>query len=48
VGKIFMSDDMKAARAEVRRLYASERLIRPEGTRAISMEIFAIGEGKRG
>ena len=48
VGKIFMSDDMKAARAEVRRLYASERLIRPEGTRAISMDIFAIGEGKRG
>jgi hypothetical protein len=28
-------------------MYDSERLIRPEGTRAISMEIFAVGGGKR-
>lgn len=47
VGKIFMSDDLPAARAEVRRIYTSERLIRPEGTRAPSMEIFALGTGKR-
>jgi 23S rRNA (uridine2552-2'-O)-methyltransferase len=47
VGKIFMSDDLPPARAELRRLYTTERLIRPEGTRAISMEIFAIGLGKR-
>jgi 23S rRNA (uridine2552-2'-O)-methyltransferase len=47
VGKIFMSDDLPAARAEVRRLYDSERLIRPEGTRSPSMEIFALGAGKR-
>ena len=46
VGKIFMSDDLPAARAEVRRLYESERLIRPEGTRAGSMEIFVLGSGK--
>jgi 23S rRNA (uridine2552-2'-O)-methyltransferase len=47
VGKIFMSDDLPVARAEVRRLYESERLIRPEGTRSPSMEIFALGTGKR-
>ncbi len=47
VGKIFMSDDLPAARAELRRLYAHERLIRPEGTRSVSMEIFAIGTEKR-
>jgi len=47
VGKIFMSDELPAARIELRRLYESERLIRPEGTRSISMEIFALGGGKR-
>jgi 23S rRNA (uridine2552-2'-O)-methyltransferase len=47
VGKIFMSDDLPAARAELRRLYESERLIRPEGTRAVSTELFAVGLRKR-
>jgi 23S rRNA (uridine2552-2'-O)-methyltransferase len=47
VGKIFMSDDLPAARAELRRVYASERLIRPESTRAGSTEIFFVGTGKR-
>jgi 23S rRNA (uridine2552-2'-O)-methyltransferase len=47
VGKIFMSDDLPAARAELRKHYASERLIRPEGTRTVSYEIFAIGLDKR-
>jgi 23S rRNA (uridine2552-2'-O)-methyltransferase len=47
VGKIFMSDDLPTARAEVRRWYESERLIRPEGTRAASTEIFALGSRKR-
>jgi 23S rRNA (uridine2552-2'-O)-methyltransferase len=47
VGKIFMSDDLPTARAELRRQYESERLIRPEGTRSVSMEIFAVGSGKR-
>jgi 23S rRNA (uridine2552-2'-O)-methyltransferase len=46
VGKIFMSDDLPLARAELRRHYATERLIRPEGTRAVSTEIFAVGSGK--
>jgi 23S rRNA (uridine2552-2'-O)-methyltransferase len=47
VGKIFMSDDLPVARAELRLHYASERLIRPEGTRAVSTEIFAVATGKR-
>ncbi|MGD0675721.1 MAG: RlmE family RNA methyltransferase [Polyangiaceae bacterium] len=47
VGKIFMSDDLPLARTEVRRLYDGERLVRPEGTRAVSTEIFVIGTGKR-
>ncbi len=47
VGKIFMSDDLPAARTELRRHYETERLIRPEGTRSVSTEIFAIGTGKR-
>jgi 23S rRNA (uridine2552-2'-O)-methyltransferase len=47
VGKIFMSDDLPAARAELRKHYATERLIRPEGTRAISTELFVVGLEKR-
>ena len=47
VGKIFMSDDLPIARAELRKHYAVERLIRPEGTRAVSMEIFVVGLEKR-
>jgi len=47
VGKIFMSDDLPAARAELRKHYATERLIRPEGTRAVSTELFVVGLDKR-
>jgi 23S rRNA (uridine2552-2'-O)-methyltransferase len=47
VGKIFMSDDLPAARAELRKHYAVERLIRPEGTRSVSFEIFVVGQEKR-
>ena len=47
VGKIFMGEDFPAARGEVRKLYEQERLIRPEGTRQISYEIFVIGLRKR-
>ncbi|MEO8876169.1 MAG: RlmE family RNA methyltransferase [Polyangiaceae bacterium] len=48
VGKIFMSEDLALARAETRKIFTSERLIRPEGTRSVSYEIFVIGLGKRG
>ncbi len=47
VGKIFMSDDLPAARTELRKHYATERLIRPEGTRSVSYEIFVVGQEKR-
>ena len=47
VGKIFMSDDLALARVELRTHYATERLIRPEGTRAGSIELFVIGLEKR-
>jgi 23S rRNA (uridine2552-2'-O)-methyltransferase len=47
VGKIFMSDDLPRARQELRRHYAKERLVRPEGTRAESMELFVVGLDKR-
>jgi len=47
VGKLFMSGDLPAARAELRRHYAVERLIRPEGTRSVSTEIFVVGAEKR-
>ena len=47
VGKIFMSDDLPLARSELSRHYTSQRLIRPEGTRSVSMEIFAVATGKR-
>jgi 23S rRNA (uridine2552-2'-O)-methyltransferase len=46
VGKIFMSDDLPLARSELSRHYATERLIRPQGTRAVSTEIYAVGSGK--
>ena len=47
VGKIFMGEDLPVARAKVRALFDKERLIRPEGTRASSYEVFVIGEGRK-
>jgi 23S rRNA (uridine2552-2'-O)-methyltransferase len=47
VGKIFMGEDLPNARAEVRRLFQHERLIRPEGTRSVSYEIFVVASGRR-
>jgi 23S rRNA (uridine2552-2'-O)-methyltransferase len=47
VGKIFMGEDLPIARAKVRALFDKERLIRPEGTRASSYEVFVIGEGRK-
>lgn len=47
VGKIFMSDDLPQARTELRKHYGTERLIRPEGTRSVSTELFVVGLGKR-
>ncbi len=43
VGKIFMGEDLPLARAELRRHFATERIIRPEGTRSVSYELFIVG-----
>ena len=47
VGKIFMGEDLPKARAKVRELFRKERLIRPEGTRASSYEVFVVGENRK-
>jgi 23S rRNA (uridine2552-2'-O)-methyltransferase len=47
VGKIFMSEDLRAARSTLKELFAEERLIRPEGTRSISTELFVVGLGRK-
>lgn len=47
VGKIFMGEDFQEAKKAVKRLFAEERAIKPEGTRASSYELFLIGLGKK-
>ncbi len=47
VGKIFMGEDFQNARKEVKRLFAEDRAIKPEGTRASSYELFLIGLNRR-
>lgn len=47
VAKLFMSEAMVTLRARVRSMFTSERIIRPEGTRAISYEVFLIGLKKK-
>jgi 23S rRNA (uridine2552-2'-O)-methyltransferase len=47
VGKIFMSGDFPGARKEVERLYQRVQVIRPEGTRSQSSEVFVVGMNLR-
>jgi 23S rRNA (uridine2552-2'-O)-methyltransferase len=47
VGKIFMGEDFQKAKNAVKRLFAEERAIKPEGTRSSSYELFLIGLGKK-
>ena len=47
VAKIFMSDEVPKIRARVRSMFETERIIRPEGTRANSTEVFLVGERKK-
>lgn len=47
VGKIFMSDDFPKAKSAVAAKYAKTKIIRPEGTRSGSSEIFVVGMGLR-
>jgi 23S rRNA (uridine2552-2'-O)-methyltransferase len=47
VGKIFMGPDFSAAKRRVKDIFATERAIRPEGTRESSFEIFLVGLDRR-
>jgi 23S rRNA (uridine2552-2'-O)-methyltransferase len=47
VGKLFMSADFEAARAALTTSYAKCQVIRPEGTRSRSTEVFLVGLKKR-
>jgi 23S rRNA (uridine2552-2'-O)-methyltransferase len=47
VAKIFMSEELVAIRKRVRELFDEERIIRPEGTRQISYEVFLVGLGRK-
>jgi len=43
VGKLFMSEDFTKARDALRALFGEVKTIRPEGTRASSVEVFLVG-----
>lgn len=47
VGKIFMGEDFDAAKRAVKDAFATERVLRPEGVRAVSYEVFLVGTGRR-
>ncbi len=47
VGKLFMSEELRTARSSLKGLFAEERLIRPEGTRSVSTELFVVGLGRK-
>jgi 23S rRNA (uridine2552-2'-O)-methyltransferase len=45
VGKIFMSGDFTEARTRTAQAYSRVQVIRPEGTRTVSSEVFIVGDG---
>jgi 23S rRNA (uridine2552-2'-O)-methyltransferase len=45
VGKLFMGPDFQAAERATREHYAKVRVLRPQGTRARSSEVFVVGMG---
>jgi 23S rRNA (uridine2552-2'-O)-methyltransferase len=47
IAKLFMSEALVELRKRVREMFNEERIIRPEGTRQVSSEVFLIGLGKR-
>jgi len=47
VGKIFMGEDFATAKKAVKRVFAEERALRPEGVRASSYELFVAGLDKK-
>lgn len=47
VGKLFMSSDFQAARAQLSSMYARSQVIRPDSVRSNSSEVFLVGLDKR-
>ncbi|AKT39346.1 SAM-dependent methyltransferase [Chondromyces crocatus] len=47
VGKLFMSDDFPKAKAALQQTFTEVRVIRPEGTRSVSSEVFLVGLRKK-
>jgi 23S rRNA (uridine2552-2'-O)-methyltransferase len=47
VGKLFMSSDFQEARTALAQRYENVRVVRPEGTRQQSSEVFLVGMGLR-
>ncbi len=47
IAKLFMSEALIGLRKRVREMFDEERVIRPEGTRSVSTEVFLVGIGKR-
>ena len=47
VGKLFMGEDFTHARDALRTAYGEVRVLRPEGTRTSSFEVFLVGLGKK-
>lgn len=47
VGKIFMSGDFPEAKRAVGERYETCRVLKPEGTRPSSTEVFIVGTGRR-
>ncbi len=45
VGKLFMGGEFEAARARLRACYQEVKVMRPEGTRKNSVEVFLVGRG---
>jgi 23S rRNA (uridine2552-2'-O)-methyltransferase len=45
--ELFMREELRHARARMKELFAEERLIRPEGTRSVSTELFVVGLGRK-
>jgi 23S rRNA (uridine2552-2'-O)-methyltransferase len=47
IAKLFMGGDFDAFRAEVKTLYGEVKVVRPEATRASSMEVYLVGLKKK-
>jgi 23S rRNA (uridine2552-2'-O)-methyltransferase len=47
VAKLFMSEAIVDIRKRVRSLFEEERVLRPEGTRSVSYEVFLVGQRRK-